>query len=69
MFEIGDHPVVANMMRTGYPDGKEPPEIRCPICDEDSEFFYTRKDGEIVGCERCLITRNYYEFDPEELKR
>lgn len=23
MFEIGDHPVVANMMRTGYPDGQE----------------------------------------------
>ena len=67
MYSLPDHPVVENMMRTGHPDGKEPEAILCPICGEDSEFFYTRKNGEIVGCERCLITRNYYEIDPEEL--
>lgn len=68
MFEIGDHPVIQNLMQTGYPDGKEPEEILCPICGEDSEFFYTDKHRQIVGCERCLTMRHYYEFDAEELK-
>ena len=69
MFDVPDHPIIQNMERTGYPDGKEPEELRCPICGEDSEFFYTRKeDRKVIGCERCLIMRNYYEFEPEELK-
>ena len=67
MFDIPDHPIVQNMMRTGHPDGKEPIEPLCPICGEDSEFFYTNKLGEVVGCERCLKIRYYYEFEEGEL--
>lgn len=28
---LPDHPVVQNMERTGYPDGKEPQFPHCPI--------------------------------------
>lgn len=27
----------------------------CPFCgNEYPEFFYTRKDGECIGCDRCV---------------
>ena len=63
-----EHPVITNLCRTGYPDSKEPEEMRCPVCGEDAEFFYTTTTGRtIVGCERCLITRHYWEFEEGEL--
>ena len=63
MFELRDHPVVENLLRTGYPDGKEPEEIRCPVCGEDAEHFYVTKTGTVVGCECCLISKPYWEFE------
>lgn len=65
MFDIPDHPVVANMMRTGYPDGREPKEMSCPICGADAEQFFETKSGEIVGCDCCLTRRYYYEYETE----
>ena len=68
MFDMPDHPVIQNMMRTGYPDGQEPQELKCPICGADAENFYTTaKTRTIVGCERCLISRPYWEFEEGEL--
>lgn len=67
MFECPDHPVVQNLCRTGYPDGKEPEEICCPICGSaTAESFYTKQDRTIVGCEHCLIMRPYWEFETED---
>jgi len=49
-----DHPIIENMERTGYPDGKEPTYPRCPICGEECETIYKSKDYEIVGCDCCI---------------
>lgn len=65
-FSCPDHPVIQNMMRTGYPDGKEPAEIKCPVCGEDGEHFYVTKCGMIVGCDICLTAKPYWEFEAEE---
>lgn len=67
MFECADHPVVQNLLRTGYPDGREPEEITCPICGAAAENFYvTANDGmTVVGCEICLIPRPYWEFEDD----
>lgn len=35
--DIPDDPVIQNMERTGYPDGKEPRYPRCPCCGEECE--------------------------------
>lgn len=51
---IKDHPTVANLLRTGYPDGKEPDVPRCPVCGEECEEIYTDKDANIVGCDICI---------------
>ena len=54
--DIPDHPVIRNMERTGYPDGKEPAYPICPICGEECETIYKNKDHEIVGCDECIRT-------------
>lgn len=52
---IGDHPDIANALATGYPDGKEPDDYRCPVCDKECEsIFKSKSTGEIVGCDRCI---------------
>ena len=60
---IPDHPVIANMERTGYPDGKEPDPVLCPLCGGECETIYRRrKDYEIVGCDICI-----QRIDPWEI--
>ena len=61
---IPDHPVIRNMERTGYPDGKEPEYPRCPICGEECETIYKSKDYDIVGCDECI--RSIDAWDVEE---
>lgn len=67
MRDIPDHPIVANLLRTGQPTTKQPVEPLCPVCNEDSEFFFVNKNGDVVGCERCLKMKYYYEFEEEAL--
>ena len=54
MFETPDHPVIRNLERTGYPDGKEPTYPRCPICDAECDTIYRNKELDIVGCDVCI---------------
>lgn len=66
---IPDHPVIRNMERTGYPDGKEPKEPICPVCREKCETIYRGFYGSIIGCDICTIQKNAWEvwecFDDE----
>lgn len=62
MFDCPDHPVIQNMERTGYPDGKEPEWPRCPVCDQECEtFYYSSKHHEVMGCELCLTAKESWE--------
>ncbi len=66
---IPDHPVIANMERTGYPDGKEPDYPHCPVCGAECYSVYLNKDMEVVGCDECIRTENAWECGecfPEE---
>lgn len=62
--EVFDHPVIRNMERTGYPDGKEPAYPRCPICGKECETIYKDKEFSIVGCDICI--RNVDAWDAKE---
>ena len=53
-YDIPDHPVIRNMERTGYPDGKIPFEPTCPICDCKCETIYTDSINETLGCDQCI---------------
>lgn len=60
---IPDHPVIANMERTGYPDGKAPEMPLCPLCGGECETIYrNRKDREIVGCDLCVESIDPWEI-------
>jgi len=67
--EMLEHPVVSNLMRTGYPDGKEPLYPRCPICGAECNMVHRNGDLEIVGCDVCMSTDDAWEAPecfPEE---
>lgn len=60
---IPDHPVIANMERTGHPDGKEPAPPLCPLCGGECETIYRSKETLwILGCDLCVE-----RVDPWEL--
>ena len=60
--DITDHPVIQNLMATGFPDGREQKEHYCPACGEECQFFGA--NDEIIGCENCVSMR--YADDIEE---
>ena len=64
MFEAPENPVIANLMATGYPDGKEPIYPRCPICNGLCQTIYRTERGEIVGCDCCLTEHDAWEDVP-----
>ena len=61
MFDMPEHPVLQNMERTGYPDGKEPEYPHCPVCSKECETVYKTKDYEIIGCDLCLQPVDVWE--------
>ena len=56
--DLMDHPIIRNMERTGYPDGREPVQPRCPICGEECETIYQNHLGNYVGCDVCTEIRD-----------
>lgn len=60
--QIPDHPVIRNMERTGYPDGKEPEYPICPVCGEECEIIYRDKYLDAVGCDECISTVDAWDY-------
>lgn len=55
-----DHPVVSNMERTGYPDGRTPEYPHCPVCgaEEIDEVYIDLRTGDIIGCNACVSVQS-----------
>ncbi len=51
---VPDHPVIRNMERTGWPDGKEQGYPRCPVCGAECDTVYVDRHRDVLGCERCV---------------
>ncbi len=62
-YDLPDHPVIRNLERTGYPDGREPVYPRCPVCGDECETVYRNKNYEIVGCDCCVRTDEAWEVE------
>lgn len=58
-----EHPDIAWMRKTGYPrDYEEPKEYTCPECGkEPDEYIYRDRHGDIIGCDRCITSQEYWE--------
>lgn len=65
MYDVPDHPVIQNMERTGYPDGREPEETACPVCGSFAEDFFVAAGNTVVGCDICLRRIPYHEYEAE----
>ena len=64
--DIPDDPVIQNMERTGYPDGKEPRYPRCPCCGCETDTYYKDKNSCIFGCSECVSTIDAWEETENE---
>lgn len=62
MSDIGDHPHIANALRTGYPHG-EPDYPICPACGSECDEVYMNECGEIFACSECVRTKNAWEAE------
>ena len=62
MMDYLDHPIVRNLERTGYPDGKEPPVPHCPVCGAECDtVYYNTRYREIIGCDECVFQADPWE--------
>lgn len=62
-YDPPDHPVICNLERTGYPNGKEPVYPICPVCGEECETIYVDMYGQHIGCDICVTTKDAWEVD------
>lgn len=60
--DIRDDPTIRSMERTGYPPWLSDDRPKCPCCGQECETIY-KADGEIVGCDSCLIAYDAWEED------
>lgn len=62
MEQIPEHPVIDNLLRTGWPDGREPEMPVCPICGKECDTFFLT-EGQIIGCESCISVVDAYDYE------
>jgi len=63
---IRDDPIIRSLEATGLPpwdDGKTP---RCPVCGEECGEIYIGASGDVCGCDRCMTTRDAWEWMEEQ---
>ena len=53
-----DHPIIENLMRTGYPTRETPKSPACPICHERCNEVYINNRLDIAGCDICVDTKD-----------
>lgn len=61
--DIPNHPVIQNMERTGYPDGKAPVYPHCPVCGKECGTIYHDREGDIFGCDECIQTTDAWSTE------
>ncbi|MBT9169136.1 MAG: hypothetical protein DDT19_02490 [Syntrophomonadaceae bacterium] len=65
---LRDCPVIENMERYGYPDGREEPkQPLCPVCFGEADTFYVDRWSDIVGCENCVRRSCAWEVQVESV--
>lgn len=61
-----DHPIIRNMERTGYPDGKIPKVYYCPCCNNETDELYIDDWDNVVGCPNCVHLRDAWELEGDD---
>lgn len=68
--DIPDHPVIRMMEAYGTPYPEEDEEPICPICGEECDTMYTALDGEVLGCDCCVRSKEPdIRFYPRRMER
>jgi len=66
MTQIPDAPWIREAEAWGMPPYDDDPDTSCPVCGrERCETIYTNKDGDAVGCDKCLTPWESAEWHDE----
>jgi len=68
MEQIPDAPWIRQAELYGYP-ADEPDPVECPCCGEECETIYADRDGNVFGCDRCVMKQDSWEWAEEEKER
>ena len=53
--------------RLSYEPFPEPePLPTCPVCGEETETLYENYDGEIIGCDNCIVTVDAWDWQQDQ---
>ena len=64
--DMKDAPEIRRTERFGQPAREEP---RCPVCGRECESIYRYRNGEAVGCDRCLTRCDAWKEEACERNR
>ena len=59
--EIQEGAKKIRILVAGYPSGREPEVPICPVCDAECDTIYIGHNGDYIGCENCVTTRDAWE--------
>lgn len=60
MEQLPDAPWIRDAELNGVP---EDPPVICPVCGAECEEIYeTREYGEVLGCDKCILIREAYDW-------
>lgn len=62
MNQIPDAPWIRDAELNGYPSADP---VVCPVCGEECEEIFEDVYGTVVGCDRCLISKDAWEWAEE----
>ena len=65
MQQIPDAPWIREAEMYGYPPD-EPEPVKCPICGEECETIYADMNGDVFGCDRCIMKQDAWDWADEQ---
>lgn len=54
-----------DMAREWWLEPSEPEQPICPECGEECEIIYLNSKGDVVGCDRCVVEKDAYDWMDE----
>ena len=60
---IPDAPWIREAERDGFGD---PDPVECPICGEECDTIYADQNGDVFGCDRCVMTQDAWDWREEQ---
>ena len=63
MNQLPDAPWIRDAEINGF---GEPDPVECPVCGSECDTIYMDRDGDVFGCENCIIKTDAWFWAEEQ---